>query len=141
MEFYQGKKSEELKHHVCAVLDELGLKYETERYSEVNSAIIGKRRRIDVVVVDDESNPLMHIECKHQRTAGTAEVKLFRAVVESNRDKNLGIPSIIVFSGFGWTPADMRHALLNGSVRIEFFKDWMKLFFSYRKLEPDSICD
>lgn len=139
MEHYDGTKAEDLKRKVCEVLESLGLNYVTERNSEVNSSIIGKARRVDVIVLSDQGRVLMHIECKHQRVAGTTEDKLFKAVAESNRDKSLGIPSIIVFSGFGWNQADMRHALLNGSVRVEFLRDWLKVYFGYQKEKPDSI--
>ncbi len=140
MERYDGERSEALKQKVCEVLTSLGLRFRLEQNSKLGSSIIGKGRRVDVVVVEGDQEP-MHIECKHQRVAGTTEDKLFKAVTEANRDKQLGIPSIIVFSGFGWNPADMRHALLNGSVRIELLYDWLKVYFRYVKENPDSIWD
>ncbi|MCB0322731.1 MAG: hypothetical protein KDD69_04125 [Bdellovibrionales bacterium] len=141
MRQYSGEKADDLKDYVCSVLDSLGLSYRKEQYSAVKSAIIGKARRVDVVVVDSDGDALMHIECKHQRVGGTTEDKLFRAVTEANRDKDHGIPSIIVFSGFGFTPADMRHAMLNGSVRVELLEDWLQLYFNYEKEKPDSILE
>lgn len=139
MEIYEDINAEELKETVCKIFDEMNIKYKTEWYSSLGSSIIGKRRRVDVVVLGDNDDEVMFIECKYQNVAGTAEDKLFRAVVEANRDKQLGIPSIIVFGGFGWSPQDMRHALLNGSVRIELFRDWARLYFNYVKLKPNSI--
>lgn len=139
MELYEGRTADDLKQQVCAELEALGLNYRLEQYSPIKSCIIGKDRRVDVTVIDDHENPVLHIECKHQRVSGTTEDKLFRAVTEANRDKTLGIPSIIVFSGFGWTPSDMRHAMLNGAVRVEMLRDWLKLYFRYVKLDPKSI--
>ena len=81
----------------------------------------------------------MHIECKSQNTSGTTEDKLFKAVAEANRDKLNGIPSIIVFGGFGWNTADVRHALMNGSVRVEILREWLEIYFKYIKLKPDSL--
>jgi len=139
MKVHPKLKSEELKHEVCRILDTLGVKYETERYSTHASSIIGKRRRVDVAVLDEDDNVVMHIECKNQNVAGTAEDKLFKAVEEANRDKRLGTPSIIVVGGFGWSESDMRHAMLNGSVRIEMLEDWLTLYMKYKKAHPDSI--
>lgn len=139
MKIYPKLKSEELKHEVCRILDSLCLGYETERYSVHSSSIIGKRRRVDVVVLDAESEPIMHIECKNQNVAGTAEDKLFKAVEEANRDKRLGTPSIIVVGGFGWSETDIRHAMLNGAVRIEMLEDWLTFYMRYKKQKPDCI--
>ena len=140
MKIYPELKAEQLKAEVCKILENLGLKYNTEQYSAIGSSIIDKGRRVDVVVLDeDDDKVLMHIECKNQNTAGTTEDKLFKAVEEANRDKSNGIPSIIVFAGFGWSYQDARHALLNGSVRIELLYDWLKIFFKYHKIIPNSI--
>ncbi|MGF1603780.1 MAG: PD-(D/E)XK nuclease superfamily protein [Thermosynechococcaceae cyanobacterium] len=139
MKIFPKLKSEDLKHEVCRILDMLGLHYQTERYSAHNSSIIGKRRRVDVAILDSEGNVLMHIECKNQNVAGTTEDKLFKAVEEANRDKRIGTPSIIVVGGFGWSEADMRHALLNGSVRIEMLEDWLTLYMNYQKQVPNCI--
>ncbi|MDY6938233.1 MAG: PD-(D/E)XK nuclease superfamily protein [Cyanobacteriota bacterium] len=138
MQPYGDLKGEELKHEVCRILDALGLYYKTEEYSAHGSSIIGKRRRVDVVIVDGFSNPIMHVECKAQKDRGSAEDKLFKALEEANRDKRLGTPSIIVIAGFGWNEADMRHAMLNGAVRIENLRDWLMLYFQYRKLKPNT---
>lgn len=139
MRQYEKLKSEDLKYEVCRILDLMKIRYQTERYSEHQSSIIGKKRRVDVAVLDDLDNVLMHIECKNQNVGGTTEDKLFKAVEEANRDKNLGTPSIIVFSGFGWNEADMCHAMLNGAVRIELLEDWLRIYFQYQKLKPESI--
>lgn len=139
MKQYEKLSGEDLKDEVCRVLDLMGIPYKTERYSDHLSSIIGKRRRVDVALLDPHDDVLMHIECKNQNVAGTTEDKLFKAVEEANRDKRLGTPSIIVFSGFGWSPADMRHAMLNGAVRIELLEDWLRIYFQYQKIKPDSI--
>ncbi len=141
MKMYPKLNAEELKHEVCKILNDLGLKFKTEKYSTIGSSIIDKGRRVDVVVYDADDKVLMHIECKNQNVAGTTEDKLFKAVEEANRDKQNGIPSIIVFAGFGWNYQDIRHAMLNGSVRIEFLYDWLKIYFKYKKIKPNSIVD
>ena len=115
------------------MLDTLNISYKTEVYSPHNSIIIGKKRRVDVVICDNDDNHLMHIECKNQNTTGSAEDKLFRAVSEAERDKQLGIPSIIVFAGHGWSVHNARYAMMNGAIRIEILKDWLGLYFNYNK--------
>lgn len=116
---------------VCAILDQLGLPYKTEAPSRLRSVIINKARRVDVAVVDGAGEAIMHIECKVQNQSGSAEDKLFRAVEEANRDKRLGMPSIIVFAGHGWTDHDLRYAMLNGAVRLEYLEAWLQTYFGY----------
>ncbi|MDH5721029.1 MAG: hypothetical protein OEZ13_10535 [Spirochaetia bacterium] len=106
MKEYTQLNAEELKRKVCEILDNLNLSYKTEVNSKIGSSIIGKGRRVDVVVYDKKGGVFMHIECKSQNVSGTTEDKLFKAVAEAARDKTLGIPSVIVFSGFGWNAAD-----------------------------------
>jgi len=139
MKQYQRLNSQELHQEVCRILDKLQIRYEKERYSEHGSSIIGKRRRVDVAVLDAVGQVVMHIECKNQNSAGTAEEKLFKAVEEANRDKRLGTPSIIVVGGFGWSEADLRHAMLNGAVRIEILEDWLTFYLPYEKENPDCL--
>lgn len=139
MQQYPRLESKDLQEEVCRILDKLKLSYEKERYSAHNSSIIGKRRRVDVVVLSAAGQVIMHIECKNQNSAGSAEDKLFKAVEEANRDKRLGTPSIIVVGGFGWSEADIRHAMLNGAVRIEMLEDWLTLYMRYEKENPACI--
>lgn len=54
-------------------------------------------------------------------------------------DKRLGTPSIIVVGGFGWSDADILHAMLNGSVCIEMLEDWLTFYMKYQKQNPDCI--
>lgn len=131
----------ELVDQVCAILDRMHIRYEKERLSDYGSAILNKSRRVDVVVLDESRAPAMHIECKVQNKTGSAEDKLFRAVEEANRDKQHGMPSIIVFAGFGWTDHDMRFAMLNGAVRLEYLETWLRVYFGYRTLRPDRFTD
>lgn len=139
MKQYKRLNSQELQQEVCRILDKLQIRYEKERYSAHGSSIIGKRRRVDVAVLDAAGQVMMHIECKNQNSAGTAEEKLFKAVEEANRDKRLGTPSIIVVGGFGWSEADLRHAMLNGAVRIEMLEDWLTFYLQYEKENPDCL--
>ena len=71
MEEFFELTAEQLKKEVCKILQDLGMLYRTEVYSEINSSIIGKKRRVDVAIVDHSENILMHIECKSQNTAGS----------------------------------------------------------------------
>ncbi|MEW6230651.1 MAG: PD-(D/E)XK nuclease superfamily protein [Bacillota bacterium] len=127
----QSKAAKELIEKVRTILDGLGLKCQEQRRSELGSVIIGRGRDVDLTVVDDEGNPIMFIECKAQNTSGTAEEKLFRVIEEANRDKERGIPSIIVFSGYGWSTDLLRHAMLYCAVREEHLEEWLSIYFRY----------
>lgn len=133
------KNARELTAEVCRILGRLGLPYALEHRSRFGSAIINKARHIDIAVLGNNGEAAMHIECKVQNKKGSAEDKLFRAVEEANRDKSHGMPSIIVFGGFGWTDHDLRFAMLNGAVRVEYLETWLRCYFNYRALEPESV--
>lgn len=134
----QSKSARELVEEVKLILDGLGLKYEEQRRSELGSVIIGRDRDVDLTVIDDAGNPVMFIECKVQNTSGTAEEKLFRVIEEANRDKERGIPSIIVFSGYGWSTDLLRHAMLYGAVREEYLQEWLSTCFRYEPHRSNS---
>lgn len=72
-------------------------------YREVflGKTIIGKNRRVDVLIVHAESRVAMALECKYQDSTGTADEKLPYALEDL---RSIGIPVSIVYAGRGFSP-------------------------------------
>ncbi len=73
-----------------------------EVYEEVSigTSIIGKRRRVDLVVLDSERRSALALECKYQDSSGTADEKIPYAL----RDlEALRMPSAMVYAGRGFS--------------------------------------
>jgi hypothetical protein len=71
-------------------------------YDEVNigTSIIGKQRRIDLLLVEPARNQALAIECKYQDVSGTADEKIPYAL----RDlAALRMPACIVYAGSGFS--------------------------------------
>ncbi|GIW35836.1 PD-(D/E)XK nuclease superfamily protein [Meiothermus sp.] len=105
---------------------------ESEYLSPLGSAIREAERRIDIAVLKKDKNdlkPYLYIECKEQKTSGSAEDKLFRALEEAKRDRLLGVHSIVVFAGAGFRQSYERWAMVEGFVREEYADLWFKRFF------------
>ncbi|GEM82615.1 PD-(D/E)XK nuclease superfamily protein [Meiothermus hypogaeus] len=118
----QTLKSCELNEYVIA----------SEYLSPLGSAIREAERRVDIAVLKKEKNdlkPYLYIECKEQKTSGSAEDKLFRALEEAKRDRLLGVHSIVVFAGAGFRQSYERWAMVEGFVREEYADLWLKRFF------------
>jgi hypothetical protein len=71
-------------------------------YDEVNlgTSIIGKQRRIDLLVVHPVSGRAMALECKYQDSTGTADEKIPYALQDLAA---LRIPACIVYAGTGFS--------------------------------------
>ncbi|GIW28152.1 MAG: hypothetical protein KatS3mg070_1515 [Meiothermus sp.] len=105
---------------------------QVEYSSPLGSAIRETDRRVDIAVLRKENGelkPYLYIECKEQKTSGSAEDKLFRALEEAKRDRLLGVHSIVVFSGAGFRQSYERWAMVEGFVREEYADLWFKRFF------------
>lgn len=70
------------------------------REVSVGKTIIGKNRRIDVMVVHEEAGRALAIECKYQDLQGTADEKIPYAL-EDMEALRVHMPGIIVYSGDG----------------------------------------
>lgn len=93
----------------------------------VGRRLWGARRRIDVVLRDPNTRHTLGVECKFQRTSGTAQEKIPATV------QDIGawpIPGIVVFSGEGFTD-DMRSYLYSTgkAVDLDDLEMWLRLFF------------
>ena len=71
-------------------------------YKEVplGTTIIGKRRRIDVLVRSKTSGQALGIECKYQSTSGTTDEKIPYALQDLEA---MWIPGCLAYAGSGWS--------------------------------------
>ncbi|MEB3295093.1 MAG: PD-(D/E)XK nuclease superfamily protein [Synechococcales bacterium] len=71
-------------------------------YREVNigKSIIGKNRRIDMLLLSEDQQAAFAIECKYQDSAGTADEKIPYAL---NNMKALPMAGCIVYAGIGFS--------------------------------------
>lgn len=116
----------ELQEKVVELAEKLGLKAKTE----VTAArrLWGSKRRIDVVVVQEETGKNLGIECKYQRTSGTAEEKI-PATIEDI--ESWPIPGIVVIHGKGFSSNMQGYLMATGKVIwFDDFEDWLRLYFA-----------
>jgi hypothetical protein len=71
-------------------------------YREINigKSIIGKGRRIDLLVVDEKGGTAFAIECKYQATVGTVDEKIPYALDDMDA---LRVEGCIVYAGAGFS--------------------------------------
>ncbi len=115
----------ELQRAVIELGERLGLDVEKE-------VIVGKRlwgasRKIDVVLKESHSRTILGIECKAQKSAGTAEQKIAATIQDMEA---WPIRGLIVYSGPGFSD-QMKAFLLASGKAIEFddLEAWLKLYF------------
>ena len=71
-------------------------------YEEVSlgTSIIGKQRRIDLLVVHPATGDSLALECKYQDSSGTADEKIPYALQDL---ASLRIPGVIAYAGSGFS--------------------------------------
>lgn len=71
-------------------------------YTEVSlgKSIIGKNRRIDLLVVDERNNKAVSLECKYQNIAGTTDEKILYSITDA---KAMQMDCYIVYGGDGFS--------------------------------------
>ena len=71
-------------------------------YREVylGKTIIGKNRRLDILVIEESTRTAMGLECKYQDTLGTADEKIPYALSDM---EHLDMPVCLVYAGKGWS--------------------------------------
>jgi len=130
----------ELVTEVKNILARYSLPFRIEEPSITGSVINGKQRYIDISVYDPQidwlkgeklGKPVMQIECRYQGVSGSAEEKFFLAVSERARDISLGVGSVVVFHGDGFSVFTRRHALLNGCIPFAAFEAWVATYFGF----------
>lgn len=114
-----------LQQKVVELAKRLGLKAEIE----VTAArrIWGAKRRIDVVVTQEQSRKKLGIECKAQGGGGTAEEKVLATIKDI---ESWPIPGIVVIEGEGYSH-NMRGYLMSTGKVVWFddLEEWLRLFF------------
>jgi hypothetical protein len=78
-------------------------------YREVpfGKTIIGKNRRIDIVLIEESTRTAMAIECKYQDSLGTADEKIPYALADI---ATIGMPVCLAYAGEGFSEG-IRHML------------------------------
>lgn len=78
-------------------------------YREVpfGKTIIGKNRRIDIVLIEESTRTAMAIECKYQDSLGTADEKIPYALEDIAK---VGMPVCLTYAGEGFSEG-IRHML------------------------------
>lgn len=71
-------------------------------YREVfaGKSIIGKNRRLDILILSEKTNQAFAIECKYQGTQGTADEKIPYALEDIQA---LRMAGCIAYAGTGWS--------------------------------------
>lgn len=71
-------------------------------YEEVNAgtSIIGKQRRVDLLIVHPVERKAMALECKYQDTSGTADEKIPYSLQDLAA---LRMPSVLAYAGGGFS--------------------------------------
>ncbi len=114
-----------LEERVAALAEQLGLR--VERHVRAARRITGKKRIIDLVLYDDRTGKRLGIECKHQKSPGTAEEKIY-ATLEDIR--YWPIDGIVVIDGPGFSKEIVGALLASGKVIwFEDLEDWLRLYF------------
>lgn len=78
-------------------------------YREVplGKSIIGKNRRIDILLIEESTRTAMAIECKYQDSLGTADEKIPYALADVEQ---IGMPVCLAYAGGGFSEG-IRHML------------------------------
>lgn len=84
--------------YILKTFGDRGLK--VYREIAVGQSIIGKGRRIDLLVVDEAGGDAFAIECKYQSTQGTVDEKIPYALEDMSA---VGIGGCIVYAGEGFS--------------------------------------
>ena len=115
----------ELRNQVAQLGARLGLEVQTE--VEVGRRLWGARRRIDVVLRHQETRKTLGVECKYQRTQGTAEQKIAATIDDIQA---WPVRGIIIFSGEGFSQHMTAYLLSTGvAVQMTDAERWLELYF------------
>lgn len=115
----------ELQAAVVALGERLGLETETE--VRVGRRVWGAVRRIDVVLTHPETRLRLGIECKYQRSSGTAEEKIPAVLLDI---RAWPIRGVVVIAGRGFSTNMRAYLASTGNVvDLEDLQEWLRLYF------------
>ena len=114
-----------LESEVRSIAERLNLT--TRRQVRVGRRLWGAERKIDLVVTDQSTRRTLGIECKYQRTKGTAEEKLPAVVADIAA---WPISGIVVFAGDGFS-TNLRQFLYSTGKAVDLLDltEWLRLYF------------
>jgi len=120
-----SQSGRELAASVKAVAESLGLDVRSE--VKVGRRLWGSVRRIDLVLSDPRTRRSLGIECKFQRTPGTAEEKTPATIQDIQA---WPIDGLLVIDGPGFS-ANMKGYLYSTGkvVALEDLEGWLRLYF------------
>lgn len=83
-------------------------------YEEVSlgTSIIGKQRRVDLLLLLPATGEALALECKYQDSSGTTDEKIPYALEDL---KALRVPAVIAYAGGGWSDGVL-HLLQSSSL-------------------------
>lgn len=86
-------------------------------YEEVSlgTSIIGKQRRVDLLVVVPSTGEALALECKYQDSSGTTDEKIPYALADLEA---MRVPAVIAYAGSGWSEGVLH--LLQSSSRAAY---------------------
>lgn len=106
---------------------------EVYREIPVGTSIIGKNRRLDIFVLQIESQRAFAIECKYQEMQGTVDEKIPYALQDMAA---LAMPGCIVYAGEGFSQGVL-HLLQSSEIAAFCFPDRKNLVPSATTRELD----
>ena len=119
------QSAQALEREVATLGAALGLK--AEKQVRLGRRVWGANRHIDVVLTHPETRLRIGIECKFQKTRGTAEEKISATIVDIDA---WPIKGIVVLAGDGFS-ANARSYLISTGKAVDFedLETWLRFFF------------
>ena len=111
---------------VCeGIAESLGLKVQRRVY--VGRRVYGPRREIDLVITDTTARKSLGVECKLQRSKGTAEEKIPSTIEDIAA---WPIPGLVCFAGEGFSEHLVYYMYSTGkAVHVTELEEWLRLYF------------
>jgi len=81
----------------------------------LGSSIIGKARRVDILLLSQDYTRAAALETKYQDTGGTADEKMPYALQDCAA---MHVPATVVYAGEGWSKG-VRHLLAGSAYAVE----------------------
>ena len=90
-------------------------------YEEVSlgTSIIGKQRRVDLLLVVPSTGEALALECKYQEASGTTDEKIPYALEDL---RAMRVPAVVAYAGGGWSEGVL-HLLQSSSLAAHCMPD------------------
>ncbi len=90
--------ADRVAHYIVSNFESRGL--HVYREANLGKTIIGKNRRVDILVIEQATRKALAIECKYQETAGTVDEKIPYALHDLEA---IGMPVCLTYAGHGFS--------------------------------------